>query len=723
MSTSYRGLLSAISSLPITRPPGLLEELHYGFGVRYGLYREHRVGALEWNALEEQASEFDACQLAEVLPILAARAWEAGSHECIKLALALWSQLNAVTKGEFLAGISRHLNPTRNNEENKLAEFFGKHLRATALNAQAVAEIAANAIIAKQPAVFEAVLVHPDFDRDARVSRLADSNDRFSAEILQHATRTVDVLLECAVRCLRPDAVERLLVLGADPNLPCWNLERSFSDWFSLLSYALNAISDTDKGEQATRIFNLLLDQGADTKGLLCEGLNHPLKLALSNQQWDIADRLLDIGGSFTGGLTFEPDAFDKPGRFVPAGHPHYGVRDQDLKWVEEKIAPLLSLLKPWQVPLFYRGDAQGGNTTTFLSSLLNEEHLDQLKHFESRGISTRLTPAVVIEIVKGGHYGALCHLLRHEPNLPRILFRARRRNPELGTSCLQAWLSQPQDDGINELAGFDPGEQEPLVLPDGSRFYLDLDAVAPPDHNHGPITSGCFWLQEHKAVHRRRGDHVIVRRLHRIWRMENLPDHDYSLMGMIPAVKVVNGRFFLPGICVRQLRFGQRFPRDWKAKVRAWLDGPARHSMQTFRDRIEDQLAHTPLLPEPALSETELHPYPQEFWPYLRRLEDGTIGITEQSAQARPDMLDFYTVWAKHNKPPLDNAPDPRVTEWQWWPHLPVELRPYFVWSDSFQKTTVIHHARNDYDRAMIQQAIQWNNAQFMNALKEAGL
>jgi hypothetical protein len=726
MPHSLHETLGTLAAIPITRPPGLLEELHNGFAMRYGGYCAYRTAALEWIALDEMADELDRHQLDDVLPTLDQRAWEAGSHGAVRLATRLWSWISSPAKGQFLAGAARHLSRKRAEEgANKLADFLVENLAAAQFEPQGAAEIAANAIRADWPVLLDAIMAHPDFNTNAIIERLySDSNwNRFSDQVSQHATRTLDVLLETAVRCLRPDTTKQLLEVGACPDLPCWNLERSFSDWFSLLSYSLYSLWESEDRDAAMRIFDLLLEHGANPLGLPCEGLNHPLKLALDNRCWDIAHRLLDLGAGFDGGRHLTAEDFEKPGRLIPAGHPHFGVFDDDLRWVEEKIAPLMPLLKPWQTALFYKGNSQGGSSSTFLSSLLAEEHLEQLKHFEKRGMPTRLTPALVIEIVKWGRYSALLHLLRHEPNLPRLMFRIRRRNPKIGTSGLQAWLCQPQEDRANELPGFAPGAQEPLVLPDGSRFYFFLDAVAPPDHRHGPITGGCFWLEEPDAEHRRRRNQVQVRVLKRIWRMTGIPDNDYQLAGMIPILKEVNGRCFLPGISARHMQFGQHFPEGWKARVDAWLEQPFERAKEQFRQRILDQLATTPLMPDPVLNPNDLEPYPREFWPWLRRLPDGFIGMSEESCRKHPDILDIYTVWERQNKPPRDFIPDARVSAWPLWQVVPIELRPFFVWDDLFHKPSVSYKARNDYEQAMVRKAVNWNNDQFINLLKDAGL
>lgn len=607
MPSSILETLVSLSDLPIIRPQGLIEAMHCGFDLRNGGYRHNPHGSDEWELLEQEAAELDANQLEEILPVLETRSWEAGSHRAVRLATKLWPQLSTEAQERFIAGVARHLRGPSSwqgqpvHEENMLVDFMLRQIPAASMDAQAAAEIAANAIRANQPDILAAVLAHPQFDPTASIERLEaeDKTNRFAMQISMHATRTLDVLLECAVRCIRPVLAERLLQLGANPDLPCWNLERSFSDWFSLLSFTLHSRRVSDDREAAMRIFDLLLKHGANPQGLHCEGLNHPLKLALDISHWSIADRLLDLGATFSGGRNLTAENFEKNGRLVQAGHPYFRVSADDLRWVEEKIAPLVPVLNPWQVPLFYKGNAQGGSSSSFVSNLLAEDRLDQLKHFESRGLSTQLTPALVIDLVDEGHYGALRHLLRKEPNLPRVMFRARRRNPEIGTSRLQAWLCQPQEDRLNELPAFDPSGQETLILPDGSRLYFYLDAVAPPDHQLGPIAGGCFWLEQHDAEFRRRVDHVVVRRLKRSWRMAKIPTNDFQLRDMIPVVKEVAGRFFLPGIKTGHLQSKQRYPNEWRALIYAWLEQPLGWAAEQFRQRILDQLATTPLIPD----------------------------------------------------------------------------------------------------------------------------
>ncbi len=582
MIASFHESLRALTEQPLERPPGLIESLHYGFALRYDGYRDGSARAEEWHTLDGMADELDKGQLDKVLSVMEHHAWAAGSNLSLDLAGKLWPRLSAGAQARFLAGAARHLPSRDQKDEKKLADFILASLPLAQLDATSAAECAANAIRADCSDILTAVLEHSDFDPDAVVERLSDEYKNFHEEISQLTTRILDVLLETTVRFKRAEAVELLLKAGASPNLPCWNLERGYNEWFSVLSYSIDSLEHKELSE---RIADLLLKHGANPRGLPCEDVNKPLKLSLNNKHWDLPDRLLDLGADFSGGLELTQEEFEKwPLR--------YGISDDELKWVREKIAPLLPLAQPWEVPMFCRGNAQGGSFSTFLDRLLDGQRLDRLKHFEALGLSTQLSPAILVDLVKWQDLDVLLYLLRNEPNLERIVFRARRRNPAIGTNRLQAWLCRPQDDRINELEDFDPGDQEPLTLPDGSRFYVYLNAVAPPDHNNGPLKEGYFWLEEHSPVHRRRKDRVLVREIKRVWKMVEAPSNDYKMTDMMPMVKEVNGRFFLPGINAGKMQFVQIFPKKWQSLVSAWMDGPFEKAKQAFRRRIQEQVS-----------------------------------------------------------------------------------------------------------------------------------
>lgn len=273
MHASLNELLLALAAQPITGSPGLLGALHYGYALRYGKFCEKTVGDQEWRALDDLAAKLDSFQLIDALPSLKSRAWDAGSCSTLHLASKLWDQLPATSQGEFLAGLARHLcevlRPPElifTNREKEVANFISNQIAKASLTAQAAAEIACNALRADLPSIFEMVLTHRDFELGASVIRLNSSfvDKKFYDHVAQHATRTADVLLEAAVRCLRPEAVKRLLEIGACPNLPCWNLERSFDEWFNLLTFAIDASKDGEGKTRASQIVKFLQQYGAD---------------------------------------------------------------------------------------------------------------------------------------------------------------------------------------------------------------------------------------------------------------------------------------------------------------------------------------------------------------------------------------------------------------------------------------------------------------------------
>ncbi len=735
-----------IETLALTgtkRPQGIVDWMHYGFALRYGGLSDFVEGGEEWEQLEKTAGALGKETLIKVLPLLEVRAWTAGTLLMCRLPSLLGPELSAHARGRYLAGLSRHIRRAANPEA--LDILIGVHLNGTSapavfdvvteilrklsdasLDAESAAEIAANAIQANRLDVLDAVLSHHDFRGDGFVPRINGYRHQmgFERQLSQHSTRLLDVLLEAAVRCYQPSAMRILLERGAAPDLPCWNLERSFSDWFSALSFSIHALRDVEDTADVQEMIELLIKHGANAQGLACEGINNPLMLAMRSQRWGLADRLLEHGACFKGGRDYKPEDFKKNGQLIPGGHPLITYRQHDLDWVNQAIAPLVPLAEFWQVPLFYKGNAQGGGTTTFLNCVLADQKLPLLKKYEALGLPTTLTPTLVSDIVAGGHYDALLHLLRNNPNLTRVMFRIRRHKPDFGTSMRQLWLCQPNPDGSNVLDHFDAHGQTPLQMPDGSRVYACLDCLAPPNHDHGPVTKECFWLERITADYLRRRDHIVTRNIRRIWRMQPVPANNHQITGMIPLVKEVDGRFFWLGINMETLSFGQNAPPEWRSTINAWVNGePWQHILSKFIERGKAQRAASVEMPLPVLSDDELKPYPNEFWPFLRRLDDGTIGMTPESCWTKPDLLDIYGVWERQNKPDKDFQPDPRLLEWPMWPQVPVELRPYFYFDELFGKPSVAFSSRNSYEREMIHEAVQWNNTWMIQSMKDAGL
>lgn len=733
--------LDDLAKTPAKRPAGMVDWMHYGYALRYGGTRDFVAGEEELCLLEGNANLLDKELRARCLPLLEARAWTAGFLLLRRLPDLLWEEWSLESRGRYLAGLSKHMRGAAKPDAPNLVSGEGapvsrkpdltseirQRLSSVVLDAESAAEIGSNAINNNCLDVLTSILAHPSLP-DGPVPRVSGYQEqaRFETQLNQLSTRLLDVLLEAAVRCQSPEAMRLLLEQGANPNIPCWNLERSFNDWFSALSFTIHELCQTGKNAPIRRMIDLLLDHGADARGLECEGWNNPLMTAMRGQEWDLVDRLLALGAKFEGGTYNTPDDFRKNGPLIPGGHPLICYRQKDLDWVEHSIAPLVPLSAPWQVPLFYKGNAQGGWVNTFLHTVTADERLPLLKKYERKGLPTTLTAPMVVDLVEGGRYLALCHLLSDHPNLPRVMFRVRRRKPDFGVAMRQLWLCQPEPDGSNVLSHFNPQGQEPLQLPDGSRVYAFLDCVAPPNHQHGPITEECFWLEKVSAEYRRRRDCIVTRNVRRIWRMEPVPQNEYQIPALVPLVKEVNGAFFWLGITMGSLSWGQQVPEKWRPALEAWKDSTTWTNItKKFVELVKVQRAANIEQAKPVLSEDELKPYPREFWPFLRRLKDadGTIGMNIESCRSNPGMLDLYTVWEEQNKPDRTFLPDPRLLDWPLWPQVPVELRPYFVIDDLFGKPSITFNARNEYEKEMIHKAVAWHNNLMIRSLEELDL
>lgn len=457
MSTpeTTRTLEECIKALALTatkRPPGMVDWMHYGFALRYGGNRNYLESEEEWRQLEEDADSLGSEMLMRIPPLFDGHAWTAGTLMMLRLPGLLWPQLTAVARGQYLAGLARHM---RNTEHPLSVEFLNRDLSdgigvptgfdaaaevlrglpEAGLSAESAAEIGANAIRSNRLDVLDSVLTHPDFNEDGCVTRVNGYPEQmgFEQQLSQHSTRLLDVLLEAAVRCHKPSAMRTLLERGASPNILCWNLERSFNDWFSALSFAIHALRAVEDKAHVQEMIELLIKHGANAEGLACEGLNNPLIHAMRSGRWSLVDSLLEHGARFSGGGDYKPQEFKKEGRFIPAGHPLLHYRQEDLDWVREMISPLVPLAEFWQVPLFHKGNAQCGWTTTFLDYVLADEELPLLKKYEALGLPTTLTPALFLNIVQGGHREALLYLLRDNPNLPQIMFLIQRYKPDFG--------------------------------------------------------------------------------------------------------------------------------------------------------------------------------------------------------------------------------------------------------------------------------------------------
>ncbi|GAA5138829.1 hypothetical protein GCM10023213_18450 [Prosthecobacter algae] len=401
--------------------------MHYGFALRYhGMFdREGLPESLL--QLESSVGGIGKDELSQITPLLETHAWRVGWMQMRTLPTRVWTDLSPKARARYLAGFSYNLSSSSNSPDINavISGDILQKLAAASLDAECTAEIGANAIRSNCLDVVKAVLVHRNFDPDGHVCRNPENSNQnhFAQQLSSLSTRVLDVLLEAAVRCQKPEAARILLDLGASPDLPCWNLERSFNDWFSLLSFSLDGMNQTD-GDAPMALVDLLLEYGANPQGLECEGKNNPLIHAIYRNHWELVDRLLELGARFDGGM-------DETAKRLRAEPSRMYYSQADLDWVTQALGPLIPLVNFWEVPWFFKGHAQGGYHRTFLSYFLKDNELPMLKKYVARGLPTKLTSTIVLDMVKGGYCQALSYLLRDNPNLPQVLSRICERRPD----------------------------------------------------------------------------------------------------------------------------------------------------------------------------------------------------------------------------------------------------------------------------------------------------
>ena len=700
-----KDILEKLSNTEPIKPRGWFRWLH----CRLPLHDQKLAQMLEdqgWNALAAKAGSFEVQRSDELLAVLNWHGWSAGQMKLISLAEACWKEMPADQRGAFIAGLSE----TRRPQEH--VDWISSHLSDATFTAESACQIACNAIRNQQPDILRRVLVSGT-DLSATIHR-EDVWDHLGArwpeELKQLSHRVIDMILEAALIQNNTEGVRLALGKGASPDIPIWDLERSFSEKHCALSWAIA----NEQRESA----ELLLEHGASATGTSYATLNHPLYLAIRNDWDDLAKKLMERGASFFVSAEPEQKTTQEPGGaesevISPSGRFFCHFKDE-LQWAEKKIGSIVPLVPIEEKPAFYIGTGQGGHWVTFLGVLVGD--LPRLKHYESLGLDTRLTADELCSAIHSDAFDGLVYLLsKHGPEVrDRALFRIRHRKPEFGADWREI-ETLPQPDGINTAMGFNPSNQSAFVLPDGSKLFVDLEAIAPTDHRHGPCLEGHFWLRIDEAIYRRRQERVIVTAFSQRWAMTATPENRYQLDDLLPCVKEVDKKFIRLGVTIGQLANRIR-PRAYQDLLYQWFKSAAFQSViDEATRRIQAQDAANIRPKKPTLTDEELKGYPTVFWPYLVRLPNKLIGMTESSCRENPDMLDLYQVWARQNKTEESFVPDPRILSWESWNEVPPELKPFFEFDPMLQRPGVRHKAGNDYEKAMISKAIAWWNAWIM--------
>ena len=631
--------------------------------------------------------------------LVARRSWEAGFDARLDLIEKFWVALTPIQRAAAVAGAS---------ENEGREEWIAARLPECELGAAATCELACNAVLRNHDDFLTILESSKDLTGEVRrYDGPGRKSGRF-AEIIGHLScRCIDLILEAAL--LRENAFAMWLALnhGANPDIPVWVLERSYSEKHCALSYCIK--------RRMSDAADVLLSAGANPCGIPFAASNLPLFQAISTSQDALANRLLECGASFADSELSEERKRavrevkrKKPRLISPARDYFFGHFEEDIEWVKKSIGSLIPLVPVEEKPCFYKGNGQGGYWTTFLNALGGD--VAKLSRYEALGLDSRLSAEEFLSLVQGGFYNKLLYLLSAvpEPAKGRVLFRVRRRDPSFGEDGPMALL--PQDDRVTDAEGFDPGPQKPLVLTDGSAFFVDFATIAGPGHSHGPCLEGHFWHLAEKPAMRRRGERTIMTRLDSRWEMAKRPQNIYQLRELLPVIRRIGGRDIRLGCMLGNLSFLVR-DENLAGLIRDWEESSDfKKIAEEASRRIEDQDRWNRHPPAPALSEEELDGYPKEFWPFLDRVDSGVIGMPAEKASAA--MLREYRIWERRNKKEDTFVPDPRILDCDIWQQVPPELKPFLTWDDIIERPGFRAPDGSEYEEAMRRKATTWWNA-----------
>lgn len=550
-----RDILTGLQDAHPTEPRGWFRWLHNHFLGRYA-FSDHRfeatLTAQGWQEVSQAFPDFAPEEAAALAPIVARHAWTVGYLGLTELADACWERLKAEERGAILAGL------TETHARTEPIEWIRERLPGCTFSPESACQIACNAIWHKWPDILTVVLAS-DVDLAAAIHRGDEGAyplTRWPDILAKLSHRVIDMVLEAALVRDDSKAVRAAFDKGANPNISVWKLERSYNEQHCALSFAIS--------EERRHIAESLLKAGATAAGTDFTTPNYPLYLTISKGWDDLAERLLQNGASLRApgapvqGSSAPKTEGSESEVLLPFRGKFFGHFDEEVNWARLAIGSIIPLAPITEKQAFYWGNGQGGQWTTILNAVIG--NVERLQRYEALGLDTRLTDEELCSAVGRDAFDGLLYLLgKHGTEArDRITFRIRRRKPEFGSVSTQLDV-QPQDDGINSADGFDSENQPPLILSDGTKLYVDLSAIAPAHHAHGPCLEGHFWLRVEEATWRRRQDRVVMTELHLRWAMTKLPENRHQVDDLLPCIKDVDSVRTRVGVTIGNLFFRLR--------------------------------------------------------------------------------------------------------------------------------------------------------------------
>lgn len=707
-------------------PRGWFRWLHNHYLGRYGFMHPDMINGDTFTAWEKTSPAPDSPEEKVDIDLLASllerHAWACGMKKYTKAAAGLWDRLSPLSRGAFMAGLSERAF----DEEPDLIDRTMGRLDSAEFTPESLCQLACNAIKSKRTDLLESLLSqYPQPTTAVRRFFPYDSGDAWESEEVERLSpRVIDLILEAALICNNVDAARLALTHGANPDIPVWQMERSSNHKYSAIGYVIDS-EHAQNMQSHNEMAELLLDHGASASGTAYAGYNHELFLALGKGWYDLADHLLAHGASFLKPVTSDVSAptvrtAGSESIVLGPGPNFFGHFGDKMKWAVESIGSLITLVPVSEKVSFFSAHAQGGSRSTFMDKVIG--NLDRLRRYETLGLDTRLSAEELCTAVSCGAFDSLVYLLsKHgETARGRVMFRIRRFRPDIGT----AWRHMemiPQADGVNIASDFDPQGQESFDLPDGSRLFVDLSAIASPGHTHGPCAEGYFWLRKDIVTLRRRKDRVVVYHLEKKWVMEPLPLRkpgtcrgQQYLDECLPLIREIGEKYIHLGVTLGKLWW--ILPEgEMRNAAPQWNKTPGYDGIQDKAEElIRAQNTWNSSPSAPSLTDDELRGYPPEYWNYLVRLDSGFIEMTDESCHGNMELLKDYNRWARSAKQ-LEKKfiPDSRLLAWEFWPEIPPDYKPYYYWDTMIgdRGSVTMGSYDNKYEREMASKVRCWHD------------
>lgn len=419
MGKPLNDMLTSLAADEPVEPRGWFRWLHNHYLGRYGMRHLNLVyGDLyndEWGQLSDKPTPlYERVNDPELMTAFLNRhAWAAGMFSLVQSVGEYWEQLDRTARGAFFAGV------TELDGSEFTFNAVMRNLSVLDFTPESLCQLACNAIRYKRIDLLENLLSTHAEQLIAEIRRFDAMGHPYFGEpdiLTQVSRRVIDMVLEAALIRNNPEAVKLLLEHGADPDLQVWQLERSYNEKHSGLSYAISADHRV--------LAELLLEHGASPTGTSFAGRNLELFQAINRGWDDLAERLISKGALLS------PPSSSGNNISVPR---FFGLFNDNLEWAHTVIGSLIPLTPIAEKQAFYWGNGQGGQDVTILNKVICS--LERLKRYEALGLDTRLTAEEFCMAVGWNASEGLGYLLSKygDDARERVFAAIRERKPEFG--------------------------------------------------------------------------------------------------------------------------------------------------------------------------------------------------------------------------------------------------------------------------------------------------